>query len=199
MLQQAWRLRVVVLIYSASEAIAAWVKSTHCRKLHTGSCQKTRAAPSCRKPPLPASPPRPPRPKPSSHASPHQAISCNPPGTCLQVLKRIPKNDVTTEYAAGMAAAVCEYNSSHGLSHQQSIILFVVQPNDKNSHDQQVHCLCSLAPFGAHAGVWWSPSLSSAHSLLSAVWFCSKGCCPPGRPMSACALSCSFLSTRHDW
>ena len=95
---------------------------------------------SCRPPTNTASPP------------PGQKLQI-PLRTCLQVLKRIPENDVITAYADGMAAAVREYNSFHDLSNPQSIILFVVQPNDKNSHDQQVHRLCSLASFGAHAAV----------------------------------------------
>ena len=50
----------------------------------------------------------------------------------LQELARLPDNDVTAEYVDAMAAAVQEYGNP------QAIVLFVVQPSEKNSYDQQV-------------------------------------------------------------
>ena len=52
----------------------------------------------------------------------------------LQELSQLPDNDVTAEYVDAMAAAVQEYGVA------QAIVLFVVQPGEKNSYDQQV-CL----------------------------------------------------------
>ena len=57
----------------------------------------------------------------------------------LQALAQLPENDVTAEYVDAMAAAVQEYGQAN------AIVLFVVQPGEKNSYDQQVAQACSLA------------------------------------------------------
>ncbi len=52
----------------------------------------------------------------------------------VQELSQLPDNDVTAEYVDAMASAVQEYG------HPDAIVLFVVQPGEKNSYDQQVGC-----------------------------------------------------------
>lgn len=50
----------------------------------------------------------------------------------LQELSCLPHNYVTAEYVDAMAAAVQEYGTA------DAVVLFVVQPGEKNSYDQQV-------------------------------------------------------------
>lgn len=52
-------------------------------------------------------------------------------GASQQELSQLPDNDVTAEYVDAMAAAVREYDTP------QAVVLFVVQPGEKNSYDQQ--------------------------------------------------------------
>lgn len=52
-------------------------------------------------------------------------------GASQQELSQLPDNDVTAQYVDAMAAAVQEYGQP------QAIVLFVVQPGEKNSYDQQ--------------------------------------------------------------
>ena len=58
----------------------------------------------------------------------------------LQELSQLPHNDVTAEYVDAMAATVQEYGQPG------AVVLFVVQPGEKNSFDQQVcfaFCFCT--------------------------------------------------------
>ena len=50
----------------------------------------------------------------------------------MQELSQLPENDVTAAYVDAMAATVQEYGTDG------AIVLFVVQPGEKNSYDQQV-------------------------------------------------------------
>ena len=56
----------------------------------------------------------------------------------MQELSQLPDNDVTAEYVDAMAAAVQEYGTPN------AIVLFVVQPGEKNSYDQQVRPASAL-------------------------------------------------------
>ena len=102
----------------------------------------------------------------------------------MQVLERIPENDVITEYADGMAAAVHEYNRCHDLHHHQSIVLFVVQPNDRNSHDQQVFITCFPVFFYAQITliVVFVPGLVYVYHLLLSTGFRACTCMSPILP-----------------
>ena len=51
----------------------------------------------------------------------------------MQELAQLPENDVTAEYVDAMAAAVQEYGKA------DAVVLFVIQPGEKNSYDQQVN------------------------------------------------------------
>lgn len=54
----------------------------------------------------------------------------------MQVLDGLPENNVTENFVLAMAATVQEHNRVSGST--DSIVVFVVQPNEKNSFDQQV-------------------------------------------------------------
>lgn len=67
-------------------------------------------------------------------------------------LGRLPENHATEEIADAIGAAVSEYGA------EESVVLFVVQPNERNSYDQQVHsphsnsCMTAVFSLGqAHA------------------------------------------------
>lgn len=70
----------------------------------------------------------------------------------MQVLDGLPENNVTEEFVLAMAATVQEHNCVSGST--DSMVLFVVQPDEKNSFDQQVshllthvlHLACQLKP-----------------------------------------------------
>ena len=80
----------------------------------------------------------------------------------LQELALLPENDVTAEYVDAMAAAVQEYGKA------DAIVLFVVQPGEKNSYDQQVAWCCSLA----YAPLLYLPTLSNCVKCYLKVNYC---------------------------
>ena len=55
-------------------------------------------------------------------------------------LSNLPANDVTTQIADAIGSAVHAYESDG------AAVLFVVQPDEKNSYDQQVYLLLLCLP-----------------------------------------------------
>ncbi len=54
-------------------------------------------------------------------------------------VRNLPDNDVTSQIADAVGSAV------HAYDFEGAAVLFVVQPDEKNSYDQQVHHLTCLS------------------------------------------------------
>ena len=82
----------------------------------------------------------------------------------MQELSQLPDNDVTAAYADAMAAAVQEYGIPH------AVVLFVVQPGEKNSYDQQACNPSEVAPKLPHLFLCiFNKGNRQLHSFMSLV------------------------------
>ncbi|KAL3131092.1 hypothetical protein ABBQ38_000403 [Trebouxia sp. C0009 RCD-2024] len=115
-------------------------------------------------------------------------------GAQQQVLDGLPENNVTENFVLAMAATVQEHNRVSGST--DSIVVFVVQPNEKNSFDQQwlqtmllhLHNIKTvrrtLAQLGTEAEISSSGQLSLGGLPVSLVYF-RAGYAPTDYPSAA--------------
>jgi len=69
-------------------------------------------------------------------------------------LSNLPANDVTSKIADAIGSAAAEFGT------EGAAVLFIVQPDEKNSYDQQVHLPSILLPAQTTAhNIHWSISL----------------------------------------